>query len=109
MIYVSPEGNYPTFYGEIELAHKGWKFGDPLPNGWREVIETDAPSLGENEIAYEEFPIEVDGQLVQNWQVRAMTDEEIARRNAPETVKAKLLTLDLTDDEKDIIRNGVFL
>lgn len=109
MIYISPDNEYPTFYGEIQLQNPGWKFGDPLPEGWQEVVETDPPSVSENQKAYEEFPVEIDGVMTQKWAIRDMTDEEIAARNAPETLKTKLSTLEFNEYEKDVLRNGVFL
>lgn len=99
MIYISPDNEYPRHYGDIMLADPTWKKGDPLPEGWVEVAEASLPTAGENEKVVEGFPKEVKGVMTQNWEVRPMTAEEIERRDAPETAKAKLLALGLTEVE----------
>lgn len=107
MIYISPENEYPRHYGDIMLATPNWKLGDPLPKGWVQVVETPAPDAGEDQIVYEDFPVEVDGVLTQNWKIRSMTAEEIERRDAPIHAKAKLLALGLTEIEIEALLRGL--
>lgn len=107
MIYISPENEYPRHYGDIQLANPSWNYGDELPAGWTLVAEAQRPELGENQIAYEDFPIEVDGVITQNWKVRDMTAEEIERRDAPANAKAKLIALGLTEVEVEALVRGL--
>jgi hypothetical protein len=107
MIYISPENEYPRHIGDIMLAAPKWKAGDPLPEGWVQVVEADRPQVGTDQIAYEDFPIEVDGVMTQNWVVRDMTAEEIERRDAPANAKAKLIALGLTESEVNALVRGL--
>ena len=106
MLYINPDNEYPRHIGDIQLEHPTFKEGDNLPAGWALVVEADIPAVGENQLAYESFPEEVDGVMTQNWQVRAMTAEEIERRDAPANAKAKLIALGLTEAEALAIVGG---
>ena len=99
MLYISPQNEYPRHYGDIMNAHKGWKFGDPLPEGWREVAMTQPPVAEGDFVADELEPTEIDGALSQNWILRPMTDEEIEIRDAPAKARQKLVDAGLTDLE----------
>ena len=99
MKFVSPDNEYPRHPGDIQLIHKNWKPGDELPEGWVEVADAPMPKPKEGEVAFEDFPFEVDGVMTQNWQVRPMTDEEIEAKNAAETSRDKLIELGLSEAE----------
>jgi hypothetical protein len=99
MIYINAEGEYPRHIGDIQLVKKGWSEGDPLPTGWQAVVETGRPTAGADQVAYDSGPIHVDGVLTQGWTVRDLTVEEIDRRDAPASAKAKLIALGLTEAE----------
>ena len=107
MKYISPENEYPRHYGDIMLAVPSWKKGNPLPTGWVEVQDDVKPDTGPDEIAYEDFPIEVNGVMTQKWVVRDMTAEEIERRDAPANAKAKLIALGLTEAEIEALVRGL--
>jgi hypothetical protein len=107
MLLINPKGEYPRHIGDLQLAHKSWKIGDSLPNGWVEVIESPFPDVDQGKIVYEEFPIELDGVMTQNWQVREMTAQEIERRDAPANAKAKLIALGLTEIEIEALVKGL--
>jgi hypothetical protein len=107
MIYISPENEYPRHYGDIQLANPNWKLGDDLPEGWVQVAEAERPTPGADQVAYEDFPIEVDGVMTQNWVVRDMTQEEIDRRDAPKRAKEKLIALGLTEAEVEALLRGL--
>lgn len=107
MIYISPSGEYPRHYGDIEVANPGWQLGDELPSGWVEVTQAPLPTAQPDQIIYEDFPTEVDGVMTQNWKVRDMTAEEIERRDAPENAKAKLIALGLTEIEIAALAQGL--
>ena len=107
MLYISPENEYPRHIGDIKIQNPSWKEGEPLPTGWVEVKELSIPEISENEIWYEEFPVEVGGVMTQNFKVRAMTAEEIERRDAPKTARQKLKDLGLTEVEIDALLKGL--
>lgn len=103
MIYISPLGQYPRHYGDIQNENPGWSLGDPLPDGWAEVSLTERPLPELNKIIYEDYPELINGSYYQKWIVRDMTDAEINRQNAPVTIREKLKLLGLTDLEIDFI------
>jgi len=99
VIYVSPNNEYPRFIGDIQLEHPSFQQGDNLPKGWRAVEPSVLPEVGEYEVWEELFPVETDGKLVQTFNVRPMTADEKARKDAPTTAKVKLAALGLTEYE----------
>lgn len=107
MILISPNNEYPRYIGDLQIENPNWSVGDELPAGWVEVVETDLPVAGENQVVYQDFPTEVDGVMMQNWQIRDMTAEEIERRDAPKTAKAKLISLGLTEVEVEALVRGL--
>lgn len=107
MLFIKGTDEYPRFIGDVQLDDPSYTEGGVLPAGWHEVTEADYPTVGEDEIAYEDLPVEVDGVLTQNWQVRAMTAEEIERRDAPITAKQKLIDLGLSEVEIQALVAGM--
>jgi len=107
MIYINPQGEYPRHIGDIQLEHPNFQEGDALPEGWVKVEEAERPTPGENQIAYEGQPEEVDGVMTQNWIVRDMTQKEIDRRDAPKRAKEKLIALGLTEAEVEALVRGL--
>lgn len=107
MLLITPSGEYPRHIGDLWLEHPDYKEGDPLPDGWQLVKPVDRPVPDTYEIVYEDSPIEVDGQLVQNWQIRPMTDAEKAKKDAPATARQKLLDLGLTEVEIEALVEGL--
>lgn len=99
MQFISPRNEYPRHYGDIQIENPSWVLGDPLPQGWHEVESTKPPVAGANEVVFETQPVLVDGKYKQQWSVRDLTPEEIERINAPQTAKAKLIALGLTEAE----------
>jgi hypothetical protein len=77
-IYIDSEGNYPRYVGDIYLVSPSWQNGDPLPQGWSEVTQIEPPIPTSTTYVYEDYPIEVDGVLSQNWVSRPYTAEELA-------------------------------
>ena len=107
MIYINAEGEYPRHIGDIQLVKKDWQEGDALPTGWQAVVETERPVALKYQVAYYSVPVGCDGVLTQGWTVRDLTNEEIARRDAPKTAKAKLAALGLTDVEISALVRGL--
>lgn len=106
-MYISPKGEYPRYYGDIQLEHPNWKLGDELPKGWVQVAEVEQPETKENEIAYVANPEIVDGVMTQQWKIREMTAEEIERRDAPKRAKEKLMALGLSEVEIEALVRGL--
>lgn len=99
MIYISPENEYPRYYGDIMQAVPGWELGDDLPEGWVEVQDVPYPVPTEGYTVEEGFPIEVNGVMTRNFIVREFTEEEKAYNEAPESARARLKALGFTDFE----------
>jgi hypothetical protein len=98
-MFISAKNEYPRYIGDLQIEHPDFVDGDTLPNGWVKVTEAPYPEGQTDKVVYEEFPIEIDGVMTQNWVTREPTDEEIERQNAPITAKAKLVDLGFTDSE----------
>lgn len=107
MFFISPENEWPRYIGDIQLEHPDFTEGADLPDGWIAVEETEPPTVSEGQIFEQAQPTEVDGVMTQQWLVRDLTPEEIARRNAPETARAKLIELGLTEYEIQALSNGL--
>lgn len=107
MNYISPENEYPRHIGDVQLASPGWSLGDPLPAGWTEVVLVERPAQEDGKVVYEDFPVELNGVMTQNWQIREMTAEEVERKNAPITAKQKLVALGLTEAEIEALTRGL--
>lgn len=73
---------YPRYQGDLELL--GWSVGEPLPEGWVTVVETDIPLIASDETFAETEPQIVDGVWTRQWAVRKLTEEELAARLALE-------------------------
>tara|TARA_R110000772_G_scaffold83970_1_gene177562 strand:+ start:365 stop:691 length:327 start_codon:yes stop_codon:yes gene_type:complete len=107
MIYISPNNEYPRHYGDIQLENKGWKLGDDLPDGWVQVAEAKLPTVGVDQVAYEEFPVEINKVLSQNWQVRNFTADELEQRDAPKIARQKLIDAGLTEAEIEALTKEI--
>lgn len=107
MIFISPLGEYPRHYGDIMLYAPGWQLGDLLPEGWHQVEETTTPTPGTDQLVVEAAPKKIQGVWTQQWTVRDLTAEELERRNAPATAKAKLIALGLTELEIAALTRGL--
>jgi hypothetical protein len=107
MIYTNAQGEYPRHIGDVQLVKKGWSEGDALPTGWQAVVETERPTAGIDQVAYDSGPIEIDGVLSQGWTVRDLTPEELDRKNAPANAKARLVELGFTDAEISALVAGL--
>ena len=77
MLFIE-NGNYPRFIGDLLLIDSAWSEGKNLPSGWNQVAEIDQPTLKENQYFVELPPEIVDGEYRQVWEVRSLTEEQIA-------------------------------
>lgn len=107
MILIDSNGNYPRYIGDLQLEFPSWKQGDTLPEGWHEVVASELPEIGENETFIEHSPVLVDGIYHQSFSVRPLTEEELAKKNAPETARQKLVALGFSEDEIRMIKLGL--
>jgi hypothetical protein len=103
-IFISPQGEYPRFVGDIELENSNWnQETDPVPSGWIVVEETPSPVIDENQMMEETFPIKDDaGNYHRNWKVTTLTDAEVADRKL-KNAQFKARQAGLTDDEIKLI------
>jgi hypothetical protein len=75
-LFISPNDEYPRYVGDIYREYPEFD-GVSLPSGWKEVLDSPAPFLEENETLVEDFPILVDGKYVRSLSKRALTLQEI--------------------------------
>lgn len=99
MIYIGPEGQYPAYAGDIQLAAPEWKIGEPLPTGWSVVETIEIPELADDEKVIELAPQKVDGKYTQVFAIEKLTEEELEIKNAPKTARVKLEAMGLTIHE----------
>ena len=107
MIYISAENEYPRHAGDIQLVAPEWVVGEPLPNGWVKVEESERPTAGTDQVTLEDTPAEVEGVMTQQWLIRDLTEQELERRDAPANAKAKLIALGLTEVEVSALVRGL--
>lgn len=108
-MYISPEGDFPRYIGDIMLRNPEWKEGDQLPDGWHKITESEPPQVSAEETAYVSAVEEKDGKHVLVWASRALTPEELEIKNARQNLKNKLDSLELSKEEVGmIIRGEVF-
>lgn len=77
MLFIDNENNYPRFIGDLTLAHPKWVKEDELPSGWLLVEDTEPPLAEEHQKLIEHFPVELNGQLVRNFELVNRTQEEL--------------------------------
>lgn len=77
MIFIKNGTDYPRHIGDIEQENPGWELGQALPEGWEFVQETDAPIPAANQLVTEVFPVLVDGQWRQSWDLITLTESDI--------------------------------
>lgn len=107
MLFISADNEYPRYIGDVQLVDPAYEYGNALPEGWREVVEVQNPAYEEGKVLELGEPVEIDGVLTQTWINRDMTAEEIERRDAPITAKAKLIALGLTELEVQALSYGL--
>jgi hypothetical protein len=71
---------YPRFIGDLQLLHPDATL-DNLPNDWVLVEVTPRPENQDGKAIYESTPQEINGAWKQQWVIRDLTAEEIARIN----------------------------
>jgi len=79
-LFISPNNEYPRYVGDILIDYPDFD-GVNLPTGWVAIQETERPPVQENEIVYEISPKLTNGLYKQSWAIRAVTEEEIEKRN----------------------------
>jgi len=97
MLFINTDTlEYPRYQGDVDL--------DPSAN-WAEVVQTEAPVAGENEVAFELAPELVEGVWATVWSVREFTPEEL-RQRAIEKARIKVLNnIAITQEESEYLIN----
>jgi len=68
-IYINADSNeYPRYEADILL--------DPTAN-WVAVADTPSPSIADDEMAYQITPILIEGEYIQQWQIRKLSEDEL--------------------------------
>jgi hypothetical protein len=107
MKYMNAEKEYPRYVGDIRITNPKWVDSDPLPKGWVKVEDVAPPKYDKDVVIERADPIEVDGVWYEAWTERALTEQERIIREAPETVKAKLIALGLNEAEISALVQGL--
>lgn len=105
--YISPDGKYPRYQGDIRLSNPNWDETKPLPSGWIAVEDVVMPDVPLDFALEESIPEEIDGAYKRRWILRPMTSEEKDRRDAPKKARQKLIDLGLTEAEVDALTRGL--
>jgi len=109
MPYISPNNEYPRYPGDIQIVSPGWEVGDPLPEGWIFVNETNPPELAAGQTFEAGEPEEINGEWFHTWIVRDLTEAELETINAPKTAREKLVALGFSEAEiQAIAQNRLF-
>jgi hypothetical protein len=107
-IYIDSDGNYPRYDGDILQIQPLWEAGDPIPEGWSQVVEITPPTPNETTYVYEGSPIEVDGILSQNWISRPYTQEELLVVSSEPDLLASYRGLGLPEEILEEIAKTLF-
>jgi hypothetical protein len=98
---------FPVFLGDAQVAYPEWD-GDiknpPAPLVW---VEDAIIEWQEDKVIEDAEPKQVNGVWTRQYLIRDFTPEELARKNAPATAKAKLKALGLTDVEIEVLTAGL--
>ena len=94
-LYMDPNGNFPRHPGDVRLADGCWKKGDPLPDGWRKVVQTPPPQVPGKVVKYG-IPVEIDGVLTTTYELvdmkpkslMGLSDDDIRKALGPEAYRA---------------------
>lgn len=80
-LFINPDNEYPRHIGDILIEYPDFD-GINLPEGWKVVEPINPPVFGEGQILEELFPELIDGSYKQTWNVRTLTEEELAILNS---------------------------
>jgi hypothetical protein len=97
--YNTETKQFPIYLGDAQVAYPDWD-GDvenpPAPLVWVADVQVE---LVLDKVIQDAEPKQVNGVWTRQFTFRDLTDEEIERRDAPATAKAKLKALGLSDAE----------
>jgi len=80
-IFIDPEGQYPRYIGDIQISNSSWEYGDPLPDGWIEVVDKSIPEQRPGYVLAEDFPVLVSNQYTRSWKFIKKTENQINAEN----------------------------
>lgn len=105
--YNTETKEFPIYIGDLQVANPEWD-GDVTNPPTNYVWVSDAtPTYSENKVIEDAEPIQVNGVWTRQYSYRDLTAEELERKNAPATAKAKLEALGLTAVEIEILTRGL--
>lgn len=98
---------FPVYVGDLQVSHPNWD-GDvsnpPTNFVW---VQDATPDYSQEKIIEDAEPKQIDGVWTRQFTYRDLTTEELERKNAPATAKAKLEALGLTAVEIEILTRGL--
>lgn len=104
--YNTQTKTFPIYIGDAQLEYPDWD-GDidnpPTPLVWVADVE---PEFIDGKVIQDAEPKLVNGVWTRQFTYRDLTEDELARINAPATARAKLAALGLTDIEIDALTRG---
>lgn len=94
-------GQFPLYAGDIMLAQRNWKIGDPLPDGWVEIAPIPLPAMTESQVPVPGVQ-QVDGVWTMTWTLRTLTAAEIAARRVADA-RMKVMRGDILTQEEALL------
>lgn len=80
MYLINPANEYPRHIADLTAEHPDYVEGQPLPDGWVEVLPGVIPFIGKHKKVVELPPAQnSDGNFVRQFEVIDMTEAEIAQ------------------------------
>lgn len=106
--YNTQTKEFPIYYGDVLIEYPDWDqdFSNP-PSADLVWVQDAEVEIIPDKIIEDAEPIQVNGVWTRQYSYRDLTTEELARKNAPATVKAKLEALGLTPVEIEVLTRGL--
>lgn len=105
--YNTQTEEFPIWYGDAQLSYPDWDGDVENPPSNLVWVADVTPEHHEDKIIVDAKPRQVNGVWTRQFTYRDLTTEELARKNAPATAKAKLEALGLTAVEIEVLTRGL--
>lgn len=99
---------FPIYYGDVMTEYPEWDqdFDNP-PSADLVWVQDAEVEIKADKIIEDAEPKQVNGVWTRQFKYRDLTADELARKNAPATAKAKLEALGLTAIEIEVLTRGL--
>lgn len=105
--YNTETKEFPIFLGDAQVAYPEWDGNIENPPAALVWVEDAVVEWQEDKVIEDAEPKQVNGVWTRQFTFRDLTADELARREAPITAKAKLKALGLTDIEIQVLMAGL--